>query len=71
MSPAPDALDPGYGSAMTETRGPGRPEVGPKVTFRLPEETCAMVNSLADASQMSRSQWLRDLVEREIRKLTR
>jgi hypothetical protein len=45
------------------SRNPGgRPEVGPKIELRLPEETLARVNAAAGPQKGARAQWLRDAV---------
>lgn len=41
----------------------GRPEVGPRVVVRLPEEVIARVDELARSAGVSRAAWLRAVVE--------
>lgn len=45
-------------------RGPGRPEVGPAVHLRLPEELLARVRALAAERGASQAETLRELVAR-------
>jgi len=47
---------------IEDERGPGRPEIGPAVMIRLPEELLAEVDSRAEAEEVSRAEIVRRLL---------
>ena len=51
---------------IEEESGPprlGRPEIGPQIKVRLPEDVIAAVDDRADAEGLTRSAWIRRAVE--------
>lgn len=51
------------GQDVEEERSPGRPEIGPQVKVRLPDDTLARVDAAAEAAGVTRSAWVREAVE--------
>lgn len=51
-----------FGRLYDERRPAGRPEVGPQIKVRLPEEVIAAVDALAAAEGITRSAWIRACV---------
>lgn len=51
-----------YFGEIEGERGPGRPEIGPAVLIRLPEELLAEVDSRAEAEEVSRAEIVRRLL---------
>lgn len=47
---------------IEDERGPGRPEIGPAVLIRLPEELLAEVDRRAEAEEVSRAETVRRLL---------
>jgi hypothetical protein len=52
----------GHADAIREHDGPGRPEVGPCVKVRLPEETLADVDAMAERNGVSRAAQIRAMI---------
>lgn len=48
---------------MADTRGRGRPAVGPRIQVRLPEEITAEVDAYAESYGISRAEAIRLAVE--------
>lgn len=55
------AIEEATGEAMPAEMG--RPEIGPQIKVRLPQETIAAVDALAKSGGVSRSAWVRAAVE--------
>jgi len=51
-----------YFGPIEEERGPGRPEIGPAIQVRLPEDLLAAVDARADAEGVSRAEMVRMLL---------
>ena len=51
---------------IEEERGPGRPEIGPVIQVRLPEELLERVDALAGQTGASRAETIRQLLERAL-----
>lgn len=51
------------GQDVEEERSPGRPEIGPQIKVRIPEDTLTQVDAAAAAAGVSRSAWIREAVE--------
>lgn len=51
-----------YFGELEDERGPGRPEIGPAIQVRLPEDMLAAVDSRADAEGVSRAEMVRMLL---------
>lgn len=47
---------------IEDERGPGRPEIGPAVTIRLPEEMIAQLDQRAEAAKVSRAEIVRRML---------
>ncbi|HET8684961.1 MAG TPA: CopG family transcriptional regulator [Micromonosporaceae bacterium] len=52
---------------IEEERGPGRPEIGPEVKTRLPEEVVAALDAMAERAGLSRAAQLRQIVTDGVR----
>jgi hypothetical protein len=48
---------------IEEERGPGRPEIGPVIQVRLPEELLQQVDTAAKKAGLSRAETIRQLLE--------
>ena len=46
-----------------ERRGPGRPAIGPEIKTRVSPELLADIAQAADAAGLTRSAWLRQVIE--------
>lgn len=55
--------------AIEEERGPGRPEIGPEIGVRLPQEMLERIDALAEKDLASRAEVVRGLLERALRGL--
>ena len=53
-----------YFGEIEEERGPGRPEIGPVIQVRLPEELLAKVDAVAMRDDLSRAEAVRQLLDR-------
>ena len=51
---------------IEDERGPGRPEIGPVIQVRLPEELLERVDALAGQTGASRAETIRQLLERAL-----
>lgn len=51
---------------IEDERGPGRPEIGPEIAVRLPEEMLARIDTLAEDGITSRAEIIRQLLERAL-----
>lgn len=51
-----------HGEIEALKRGPGRPEIGPAIQVRLPEDLLAAVDARADAEGVSRAEMVRMLL---------
>lgn len=51
---------------VEEKRGPGRPEIGPAIQVRLPEDLLAAVDAKAEAENVSRAEMVRTLLDEAI-----
>jgi hypothetical protein len=50
-------------NATADTRGPGRPEVGPNVNVRIPADLLAWIDERAGDVGLSRAAFIRDALE--------
>jgi len=55
-----------YFGEIEDERGPGRPEIGPVIQVRLPEELLERVDALAGQTGASRAETIRQLLERAL-----
>lgn len=51
-----------YFGEIEEERGPGRPEIGPAVMIRLPEEMIAQLDEMAQRVEVSRAEIVRRML---------
>lgn len=49
-----------------EERRPGRPEIGPAVQVRLPEDLLEQIDALAEQAGISRAETIRQLLEKAL-----
>ncbi len=54
---------------VEEERGPGRPEVGPRVEIRVPQAMLAKLDAFAAELQVSRAEAVRRIVERALEQI--
>ena len=52
-----------YFGEIEEERGPGRPEIGPVIQVRLPEDLLTKVDAAAEKAGLSRAETIRQLLE--------
>lgn len=55
-----------YFGPIEEERGPGRPEIGPTIQVRLPENLLTQVDARADAEGVSRAEMVRMLLAKAL-----
>lgn len=55
-----------YFGAIEEERGPGRPEIGPEIGVRLPQEMLERIDKLAEEGVTTRAGVVRELLERAL-----
>ena len=55
-----------YFGELEEERGPGRPEIGPAIQVRLPENLLTKVDARADAEGVSRAEMIRELLAKAL-----
>ena len=51
-----------YFGELEDERGPGRPEIGPTIQVRLPEDLLAQIDAKAEAENVSRAEMVRALL---------
>jgi len=60
-----EAVEKHFGE-IEEERGPGRPEIGPAVMVRLPEEMIAQLDARAEAEEVSRAEIVRRMLSESL-----
>lgn len=62
-----DAVLAAYFGTIEEEVRFGRPEIGPQIKVRVPEDVLAQIDARAATTELSRSAWVRRAIESALR----